>query len=53
MYASVCLQILAAVLGSVANLSTIKKVMMLLRTLRLFKVMRRIKVSNTVVGKCL
>ena len=40
------LQIFNAVVGNVVNLSTIKKIMMLLRTLRMFKVMRKFKVRS-------
>ncbi|GAB4819675.1 hypothetical protein N2152v2_006721 [Parachlorella kessleri] len=36
-------QLLNAVLGNVVNLSTIKKTMMLLRTLRMFKLMRKFR----------
>ncbi len=40
------LQLLNAVLGNVVNLSTIKKTMMLLRTLRMFKLMRKFRVRG-------
>lgn len=40
----IALQVLNAALGGVVDLSTIKKTMMLLRTLRMFKLMRRFKV---------
>lgn len=39
-------QILNALLGNMVDLSTIKKVMMLLRTLRMFKLMRKFKVGG-------
>ena len=44
------LQLLNALLGNVVDLSTIKKTMMLLRTLRMFKLMRKFRVSG--LGCC-